>query len=315
MFYIYVTKLSSYFLATRILIAGGRNEESLSSAYILNIIFNINGDISEISYSDFTDMPNSNWMTFYQKCGNKIIIGGGRGSEPWDNLSQVVEYSEEKWSIFPSLNVTRDKCPASCYVQGTLIIAGGYEPSQGRLDSIEFTEISNEKNGSKVWTMCKSLLPVKVLAHTLSEMNGKIYLIGGNVDNQTKNGNCNKIWEGTINNDKEFMFQEVCSMIEGRVGHFSIVVGSHIHIFGGEKDSSTSFVEVFDGKKLCTGPNFPFDLDRSNSNAVLNKSGLIVILTNDHGIVIYDPLKRTIKEQNNFKLKGWREYYAAILLQ
>ena len=260
-------------------------------------------------------MPNSNWMTFYQKCGNKIIIGGGRGSEPWDNLSQVVEYSEEKWRIFPSLNVTRDKCPASCYVQGTLIIAGGYEPSQGRLDSIEFTEISNEKNGCNEWTMCKSLLPVKVLAHTLSEMNGKIYLIGGNVDNQTKNGNCNKIWEGTINNDKEFMFQEVCSMIEGRVGHFSIVVGSHIHIFGGEKDSSTGFVEVFDGKKLCTGPNFPFDLDRSNSNAVLNKSGLIVILTNDHGIVIYDPLKRTIKVQNNFKLKGWREYYAAILLQ
>jgi len=297
---------------TRILIAGGRNEDSLSSAYILNIVFDISRDISEISYSDFADMPKSNWMAFYQKCGDKIIIGGGRGSEPWDNLSQVVEYSEEKWKNFPSLNVIRDKCPASCYVQNTLIISGGYEPSRGRLDSLEFIDISNEKNGCKEWTICKSLLPVKVLAHTLSEMNGKIYLIGGNV---TTFCSSNKIWEGTIDNDKEFKFQEVCSMKERRVGHFSIVVENQIHIFGGEMDSSTSSVEVFDGKELRTGPHFPFYLDRSNSNAILNKSALIIILTNDHGIVIYDPIERTIKVQNNFKLKGWREYYSAILLQ
>ena len=293
------------------IIAGGKNESTYSSAYILNITFELNGDVSKVSYTVLDDIPNCSWMSFYQRCQDKIIIGGGRGTNPWDNLNQVVEFSENKWKSVPSLNVIRDKCPASCFVNNTLIVAGGYEPNYGRLDSIEYIEITNDKDSSNEWNLCRRGLPIKVLAHTISELNGKVYLIGGNVIRGTKS---NKIWEGTIHPGMEFTFKEIDSMREERIGHFSIVVKNQIHVFGGEKDRSNSLVEVFDGKEWSVGTHFPFYLDSSNGNAVLNRWGLIVITTNEHGIVIYNPVKRTIKCYPDFKLKESREYYAAVLL-
>ena len=313
-----------YFTATRIIIAGGKNESSLSSAYILNIVFDINGEIYDVSYDDLDDMPQSCWMSFYQKCGDRIFIGGGRGVEPWDQLNQVVEFNEDKWKSFPSLNTIRDKCPASCFVNNILIVAGGYEPTQGRLNSIEYIDITDEEDTAKEWTLSKSVLPVRVLAHTLSELNGKIYLIGGNVGNLAKQvWISNRVWMGTLNSRNEFEFQEVCSMREERLGHFSIVVGNQIHVFGGEKNVlvDRSSVEVFDGNKWSQGPDFPFLFNTSNSSAVLNRNGLIVIttssmeLTGYHGIFVYNPFARTVKLYPNFILREPREYYSSILLQ
>ena len=319
-----MSQMYHYFTATRIIIAGGKNESSLSSAYILNIIFDIDGEIYDVSYDDLDDMPQSCWMSFYQKCGDRIFIGGGRGIEPWDQLNQVVEFREDKWMSFPSLTTTRDKCPASCFVNNILIVAGGYESTQGRLNSIEYIDITDEEDTEKEWALSKSVLPVRVLAHTLTELNGKIYLIGGNVGNLAKQvWISNRVWEGTLRPGNEFEFQEVCSMREERLGHFSIVVGNQIHVFGGEKNVlvDRSLVEVFDGNKWSQGPDFPFLFNKQNSSAVLNRKGLIVITFNSieptglHGVMIYNPFTGTIKSHPNLRLKEPREYYSSILLQ
>ena len=94
-------------------------------------------------------MPLENWMCFYQNCQGRKIIGGGRGSRPWDFLQNVIELTSSnatieppKWNNIPLLNVIRDKCPASCYIENTyLVVAGGYRPSHGLLNSIELLDV------------------------------------------------------------------------------------------------------------------------------------------------------------------------------
>ena len=133
----------------------------------------------------------------------------------------------------------------------------------------------------------------------------------------------NRVWECILKPGNEFEFKEVGSMREERLGHFSIVVGNQIHVFGGEKNVlvDRSSVEVFDGNRWSQGPDFPFLFNTSNSSAVLIRNGLIVIttssteLTGYHGIMIYNPFARTVKSHPNLRLKEPREYYSSILLQ
>jgi len=296
---------------TKVLIAGGGNIQcSLSSSYILHMIFN-RDYISAIKYTEVDEMPVENWMCFYQNCHGRNFIGGGRGSRPWDFLQNVTELTcssnnkTQKWNAVPLLNVIRDKCPASCYIQNTyLVVAGGYHPSHGRLDSIELLNIpetstilddedTETRHSMSKWDLCKTTLPIKVLGHTLSYVNSTVYLIGGNAGRTTKS---NKAWKGSFAlKTKEFIFESIAPMVEERIGHFSIVVKDQIHVFGGEKFRYTSVVEIFDGETWSEGPQFPFSVDRSNSNAVLNKNNIIIIPTNKHGIVIYNPTEKTIK--------------------
>jgi hypothetical protein len=354
-----------FLIATKILIAGGRNHRgSYSSSYILRVTFD--GDhISATTYIEVADMslenwmcatkyievadmslenrmcatkyievenmPLENWMCFYQNCQGRNIIGGGRGSRPGDFLQNVIELvcsnatlELPKWSNIPLLNVIRDKCPASCYIANTyLMVAGGYHPTHGLLNSIELLNVpetattsDEEDNGHRhsitKWNLCATTLPVKVQAHTLSYFKGKIYLIGGN---SGRNTNSNQAWKGSFDlNTKEFIFVEISPMKEERVGHFSIVVKDKIYVFGGEKVRYNSVVEVYDGKSWSDGPQFPFSVDRHHNNAVLNKHDNIIVLTNKHGTVIYNPTEKTIKMYNDFKLKDEREYYAALLI-
>ena len=274
-------------------------------------------------------MPMANWMCFYRVCHGRSIIGGGRGTDPWDFLQNVIELTSPKynkmpkWTNIPPLNMIRDKCPASCYIENTyLVVAGGYHPIHGRLDSIELLNVpsterrsddeDNTEHSVSGWNMCKSTLPIKVLGHTMSYLNGKIYLLGGNSGSYTKSNNA---WKGTFDVDtKEFVFDSIPSMVEERIGHFSIVVNGQIHVFGGEKHRENSVVEIYDGTIWNDGPKFLFSVDTSNSNAVLNKNNFIIILTNEHGIFIYNPKEKTIKMHSDFRFKDRREYYAALLI-
>ena len=90
-------------------------------------------------------MPYAFYDAFVEKCGQKIVIGGGQG--PREELNDMIEFNENEWERLPKLKMRR-KLAASCYLNGRLIVAGGRgKTDTDRLNSIEILEISSPGNG------------------------------------------------------------------------------------------------------------------------------------------------------------------------
>jgi hypothetical protein len=167
--------------------------------------------------------------------------------------------------------------------------------------------ITTSDNGPE-WKLCKTNLPYKVQCHTLTTFKGKMIFIGGLVGGSVSN----KVWKGTFKSKKEITWAPMPSMKRARLGHFCIVVDDKIYVIGGEYSGNAS-VEVFDGIKWKEGPSFSISLNTHNANAVLDRKKRIVLTTNEHGIVTYHPIKKSIEQAPTFKLKEERQWYSALL--
>ena len=320
----------SLFVGPRILIAGGiyikhRARPPTSSAYIMEVHFYLNCNmISEVCYKNVPNMPFPNEVSFYNVCEGRSIVGCGLDMNR-TKQNGVQEFDGQEFKPIPQLKKAR--CgPRSCYINKTLYVSGGiinemldehgYPYLTPIVDSIEMLYITASDNGPE-WELCKTNLPYDVRGHTLTRFKDKMILIGGYyyISADVVSGG-NKVWEGTLQSRNEILWEPMPSMQKKRSNHFSIAVDDNIYVFGGEDDRVNSLVEVFDGREWKQGPEFSFSLNAWYSgyaNVVVDKKKRIIITTNKHGIVIYDPIKGTIKPNVTFKLREYREHYAALL--
>lgn len=263
-----------------------------------------------MSYDPLPDFPYADIGMFFIDCDGRSIIGGGvdRGGAEY-----VSEFNRGKWKKLPSLNFARWGA-APCYFNKTLHVSGGnnQKNEMGYLDSIEFLDIDSLHTASQ-WQVCQSRLPCKVDHHSLSFYNGKLYLIGGYQQIWGSSKPSNKVWEGTFRTKNEIEWKEIVPMTRGRKMHFSVVLNNKLYVAGGESFDNYCSVEIFDGKSWSLGVEFSFPLSKGNGQEVVDREDLIIIITNDNGIIIYNTSDDSIEEFNNYTLRELRAEHGALL--
>ena len=283
----------------------------------------INGSLEDNEFLDVDDSPHAFANAFYQKCKDKIVIGGGQGEGKI--LSSVVEYHNNGWKTrLPDLQNPR-KLAASCFVENRLIVAGGRDATD-RLDSIEILEDFCQENSAVQWKKCGTNLPCKLEGHTLSVLKGDVYLIGG-YSGGNNTSLFDRVWKGEIkikNDDFSLVFKEVHPhMKTPRYNHFSIRVGEKIYIFGGEmndgnKKDNVSEVEIFNGTDWFNGPKFDCHLNRNKGDGAVLIDDTIIITSRSNGIIVYAPTKgnnqNSIRRLGNVQMKDKRNQYVAFTM-
>ena len=100
-------------------------------------------------------------------------------------------------------------------------------------------------------------------------------------------------------------------MHKGRTMHFAVAIGEYLYVFGGESCYNAT-VEIFDGENWKLGDEFPFPLNRGNAQVIVDRE-LIIVVTNEDGVLVYDAREHTIKEFNKHALREYRKEHAALL--
>ena len=74
-------------------------------------------------------------------------------------------------------------------------------------------------------------------------------------------------------------------------------------------------MEIFDGETWKEGPRLPCYLDTGNGNAVKDRKGKIIIISNNLGLGIFDPETLSINFfESKFRIREKRSGFAAILI-
>ena len=295
--YIYSYLITHFFSGTKILIAGGGNN---NTSYILEVYFNDN-TITKIDYKDLPNVPHSFILsTFGNYMGRNLIIAGRNTN------GQCFEFDQEEYQVIPSLNVSRSSA-ASTFIQNKVVVAGGVDDDYDELDSIEILDWDESNHGSQ-WNISPSKMPIKVSENTLVTLNDKLYLIGG----YDGSNFLDTIWEGSFDKLNKITWVEMGLRLQKkRSKHFSFVISNQIIIFGGYKVGD-DFVEIIENNTLKQGPKVPFYLNTISDQAVLDRKNRIII-TSSSGLIVYDHQAGTFQSFPNFKLREERKEYAAIL--
>ena len=275
---------------------------AIDTSYILAVFFD-DTTITKVVYKDLPNVPHYfNKSTFGSVRGRSLIMGGD-GSN-----GQCLEFQEE-YQVIPSLNVNREDA-ASTFIQNKVVVAGGYSILYGRyyLDTIEILDWDESNHGSQ-WIQSPSKMPIKVSEHTLVTLNDKLYLIGGYA-----RGRLDTIWEGSFDKlSNKINWVEIGLRLQKkRYLHFSFVISNQIITFGGVTFDD-DFVEIVENNTLKQGPKVPFKLNTYFDQAVLDRKSRIIITSKDHGLIVYDHHEGTFTPYNNFKIREYRERYAAIV--
>ena len=274
------------------------------TTYTLEVNFD-DTSITKIEYKYVPDVPNYIYRAAFGNFrGRSLIIGG-------DVDNKCFHFDQEKYQVTPSLNGRR-KDAASTFIQNKVILAGGHDGKK-IADSIEILDWDESNHGSQ-WIRSPSRLPIKVQNHTMATCNHKLYVIGG----QSVKSRCKQlhtIWEGTFSSQKNEIswVQMGLRLQKSRSCHFSFVISNQIIIFGGEFAGANDVVEIIEGNELKQGPKVPFQLDTVSDQAILDRQNRIVIISNKHGLILYDHQNESLKHFPDLKLREERFMYAAIL--
>ena len=128
-------------------------------------------------------------------------------------------------------------------------------------------------------------------------------------------GRCDSIWEGCIDtktNMIEWKEMEI-RLKHKRSCHFSFVISNSIIIFGGS-DVENDVVEIIQEDIIKSGTPSPFGLSSFNDQAILDRSGRIIITSNTYDcFIIYDFQNETFTSYPNAKLLDTRSFYVALI--
>ena len=287
--------------------------------------------INDVSYTSLGNIPFKFTVGFYQSCQGRIIIG--------DRFHKnVVELDGIDWvEDLPSLNVTRFNGVSFYHsTSKSLIIAGGLNEGYWNVSDIEVLKIDINGNGGE-WQIVTGRLPGQLNEFSITEFEDDFILTGGKImsyENLADGAyeHTNKVWKGILKEDK-ISFEELPPMKYNRKWHFSFQCQGKIFVFGGETFENSrgqnerlenSQIEIFDGKKWIEGPMLPCYLTRremsysgifGRDNAVLNRNGKIIILSEELGIGIFDPETLSIDFfQSQYKMREVRTEFAAVLI-
>ena len=165
-------------------------------------------------------------------------------------------------------------------------------------------KIDTNGNGSD-WESYGTL-PRPLLGHTMTLLRNEIVFIGGY-----------EAWKGIIQGN-DIRFEQLPSMKNKRFRHFAFAIKGNIVVFGGEENTNIK-IEKYDPitKQWTDGPLLPCYLSKGNGdNAVMNRQGKIILMTNEKGIGIFDPENNSIDFfQGQFQMReNDRKSYAALLI-
>ena len=151
----------------------------------------------------------------------------------------------------------------------------------GTLDSIETLKIDTNGNESD-WRTYGTPHPLS--SHTMTLLRNEIVFIGGY-----------EAWKGIIQGN-DIRFEQLPSMKNKRFRHFAFAIKGNIVVFGGEENTNIK-IEKYDPitKQWTDGPLLPCYLSNEFDNAVMNRQGKIILMTNKKGIGIFDPEKNSVE--------------------
>ena len=262
--------------------------------------------INSVSYKSLANIPFASKNGFYQSCEGRILIGSDLYSNKMAELDGI-DWMED----LPSMKYNREEA-ASVYHSATksLIVAGGWDGGKS-LDNIELLKIDSESNGSEC-VIAEGALPHPLYRQAMTEFEDGFILTGGW---KTSRERTNEAWRGILN-ENEVRFDPLPSMRHKRSLHFSFSFQEKIFVFGGEENrKEKSQVEIFDGETWKEGPRLPCYLDTGNGNAVKDRKGKIIIISNNLGLGIFDLETLSINFfESKFRIREKRSGFAAILI-
>ena len=194
------------------------------------------------------DMPTPrSYLSTSVMDGKIYAIGGMSSSNEQGRLETVEVYdpATDTWTKTESINHARS-CTAISVVNGEIYAMGGrgWSGIQNQPDPyLSSVEVFNPKTNQ--WQEITEM-PAPKTSHTASIVNGKIYVIGGYVQEDEKYKNLATI---EIYDPATDSWTQAPDMLTGRSGHTTEVIDGQIYIFGGDSrfgQAPLTSVEVYD---------------------------------------------------------------------
>ena len=183
--------------------------------------------------------------------GKIYAIGGMSSSTEQERLETVEVYdpATDTWAKTESINHARS-CAAISVVNGEMYAMGGrgWSGIQSEPDPyLSSVEVFNLKTNQ--WQEITEM-PTPRTSHTASIVDGKVYVIGGYVQEgkEYKNLATIEIYEPATDR-----WTQAPDMLIGRSGHTTEVIDGQIYIFGGDSDGAEgplTSVEVYDPRAV-----------------------------------------------------------------
>lgn len=197
------------------------------------------------SWTSLPDMPTARGGASAQSINGLIYVVGGM-NEFGASLATVDVFnpSTNSWSSIVPMSTRRDN-PATAAVDGKLYVIGGRTRNSdgstinGTLNSVEMFD-----PGTGSWT-AKASMPTGRRAAAVGSLNGRVQIMGGELDPNTPTGVYaqNEEYDPATNT-----WRALTSMPVPKHGPASATIGSGVYVFGGgttSGSSSTSTIEVF----------------------------------------------------------------------
>ena len=100
-----------------------------------------------------------------------------------------------------------------------------------------------------------------------------------------------------------------------RSNHFLFSFQNKVLVFGGNRTlgENEDHVEYLEDESWKLGPRVPFNFEAYDTQSVLDRQGRITIISNKHGLIIFDITKETFKHYPEYKLREPRTDFTALL--
>ena len=204
------------------------------------------------TWTQKADMPTvRSYLSTSVMDGKIYAIGGmSNSNEQWRlETVEVYDPATDTWAKMESINHARS-CAAISVVNGEIYAIGGrgWSGIQSEPDPyLASVEVFNLKTNQ--WQEITEM-PTPRTSHTASIVDGKVYVIGGYVqeDKEYKNLATIEIYEPATDR-----WTQAPDMLIGRSGHTTEVIDGQIYIFGGDSDGAEgplTSVEVYDPRAV-----------------------------------------------------------------
>ena len=264
---------------------------------------------------------------------NKVVISGGFKDfcNYFDSI-EVLDWDEtnhgSQWIKFPSKLPIKISNHTMVTCNNKLYVIGGYHENIYGSDSSDSSVLGSES--------CNIFgLPEEAHTNSISSCYSswsnrafaqKLYNYHPVGSEGKPPGACgrslfitsNKIWEGVFDsqNNKISWVEMGFRLQKKRHNHFSFVISNEIIIFGGcdaEHQISCDIVEIIQGNRITKGPSVPFPLNSVDDHAILDRKNRIIIISKNHGMIVYNHKNGTFTNYDHLKLRVKGGIHAAIL--
>ena len=200
------------------------------------------------TWTQKADMPTPRSYLSTSVMDGKIYAIGGMSSSTEQGRLETVEVYDpatDTWAKTESINHARS-CAAISVVNGEIYAMGGrgWSGIQSEPDPyLSSVEVFNLKTNQ--WQK-RTEMPAPKTSHTASVIDGKIYVIGGYIQEGKKLKNLPTIESYDPTTDR---WTQEPEMLIGKSGHTTEVIDGKIYIFGGDSDVAQdplTSVEVYD---------------------------------------------------------------------